>query len=110
MQQSDTIALIKNAVTSKQPQRWADLGCGSGTFTFALNGILSAGSHITAIDKQLQKLPLDFYKADFEKDDLPLSGLDGILMANSFHYVRDKQKLIKKTRTLFFIRSHIPYR
>lgn len=99
MQQSDAINLIQKAITSDQPQRWADLGCGSGTFATALNNILPTGSHITAIDKQTQNVPVDFLKADFAKDDLPLSNLDGILMANSIHYVRDKQKLIKKLET-----------
>lgn len=102
MQQSDATALIQNATTGGQPQRWADLGCGSGTFTLALNSILPAGSHITAIDKQAQYLP-NFIKANFEKDDLPLTSLDSILMANSLHYIRDKQKLIKKLEGYFSV-------
>jgi ubiquinone/menaquinone biosynthesis C-methylase UbiE len=101
MKQSDAIALIQNAITTDQAQHWADLGCGSGTFTFALNSILPTGSYITAIDKQTQNLPLDFLKADFAKDDLPLSNLNGILMANSIHYIRDKTKLIKKLEAYF---------
>jgi hypothetical protein len=96
MQQSDAITLIQKAITSDQPQRWADLGCGNGTFTMTLKSILPTGSHITAVDKQTQNLPVEFLKTNFEKDELPLSNLDGILMANSFHYIRDKQNLIKK--------------
>ena len=103
MEQTEAVNLIQKAITSSQPQRWADLGCGSGTFTMALNNVLPAGSHITAVDKQTQNLPVDFLKADFAKDDLPLSNLDGILMANSFHYIRDKAKLIKKLETYFSI-------
>lgn len=101
MQQSDAINLIQKAITSNQPQRWADLGSGTGTFTTALNNILPSGSHITAIDKQSQQLPVDFIKANFANDDLPLINLDGILMANSIHYIRDKQRLIKKLETYF---------
>jgi ubiquinone/menaquinone biosynthesis C-methylase UbiE len=100
MDQNKAISLIQNAITDDQPQRWADLGCGAGTFTMALNNTLPAGSHLTPIDKQTQNLP-NFLKANFEKDDLPLSNLDGILMANSIHYIRDKQKLIKKLETYF---------
>lgn len=103
MDQTNAISLIQNAITNEQPQRWADLGCGSGTFTLALNSILSAGSHLIAVDKQSQRLPVEFLKANFEKDDLPLTGLDGILMANSFHYIRDKQKLIKKLEGYFSV-------
>jgi len=101
MQQSEAIHLIQNAITGQQPQRWADLGSGSGTFTLALQSLLSPGSQLTAVDKQSQKLPLTFIKADYEKDDLLLSDLDGILMANSLHYIRDKTKLIKKLEAYF---------
>jgi len=99
MQQAEAISLVQKAIIGVQPQRWADLGCGSGAFTLALQSILPAGSHVTAVDKQNQKLPVDFIKADFEKDDLGLADLDGIVLANSFHYVRDKKKLIKKLET-----------
>jgi ubiquinone/menaquinone biosynthesis C-methylase UbiE len=101
MKQADAIALLQGAIISDQPQRWADLGCGSGMFTFALQSLLSPGSRITAIDKQTQKLPVDFIKADFENDDLPLFGLNGVLMANSIHYVSDKTRLIKKLENYF---------
>jgi hypothetical protein len=101
MQPSDAAALIQKAITTNQPQRWADLGSGNGTFTIALYNMLPAGSHITAIDKQSQQFPVNFLKANFEKDELPLTALDGILMANSFHYIRDKQKLVKKLETYF---------
>ncbi len=100
MDQTQAVSLIQNAITSDQPQQWADLGCGAGTFTLALNSILPACSQLTPIDKQTQNLP-NFFKANFEKDDLPLSGLDGILMANSIHFIRDKTKLIKKLESYF---------
>lgn len=34
--------------------------------------------------------------ADFETDDLPFDAVDGILMANSLHYVQKKEQLIRK--------------
>ncbi|HTD98519.1 MAG TPA: methyltransferase domain-containing protein [Mucilaginibacter sp.] len=101
MKPPEAITLIQKAITGNQPQRWADLGSGNGTFSIALNSILPTGSHITAIDKQAQKLPVDFLQADFEKDDLNLTGLDGILLANSLHYIRDTTKLIKKLEAYF---------
>jgi len=101
MDQTKAISLIQKAITGDQPQRWVDLGSGSGTFTLALQSLLPIGSHLTAVDKQSQKLSVDFLKANFEKDDLPLFDLDGILMANSLHYVRDKTKLIKKLEAYF---------
>ena len=39
---------------------------------------------------------IDFIKADFEKFDFSFSNLDGILMANSLHYVKDKNALINR--------------
>ncbi|MES2063448.1 MAG: methyltransferase domain-containing protein [Bacteroidota bacterium] len=101
MEQADAIYLIQKAITGTSPQKWADLGSGSGTFTLALQTLLPEGSNLTAIDKQNQNLPVPFIKADFEKDKLPLTELDGILMANALHYTSDKTELIKKLETYF---------
>lgn len=104
---------------SPAPQLWLDLGCGTGLFTMALANYLPKGSHIIAIDineRSLKQLPsqvngilIDTLKADFINDDLQVKDADGILMANSLHYVRDKelflQKLIhfSKTNNLFLL-------
>lgn len=103
MKQQEAINLIEKAIPhSDKPQIWADLGCGSGTFTNALARLLPSGSHIYAVDGQSQNFPkvignnvsIDFIKADFEKFDFDFSNLDGILMTNSLHYVKDKRLLI----------------
>ncbi|MBK7740560.1 MAG: class I SAM-dependent methyltransferase [Saprospiraceae bacterium] len=60
---------------------------------------LPESSKITAIDKVLQHFPetmgnsinIDFRVGDFENESLPLQHLDGIMMANSLHYVSDKE-------------------
>ena len=104
MSDEDAISLIKKAVSAHEPQVWADLGCGTGTFTKALNSLLPAGSHITAVDREKQRLNLlnvDFLRANFERDDLKLSGLDSILMANAIHYVAEKAALIRKLEPMF---------
>lgn len=106
MQLSDAITLIQSAAIQEKPAGWADLGCGSGTFTRALASLLPVDSHIYAVDKtrqQIQPVPqknvsIHFYKADFSKDLLPFSSLNGILMANALHYVRDKMPLLKKLK------------
>lgn len=103
MKEADAIALIKTGIDTTNLQHWADLGCGSGTFTQALAHLLQQGSTITAIDTQQQKFspPIHFIQANFETGDLPLSGLDGILMANSFHYIKNKSQLIQKLESYF---------
>lgn len=103
MKQTDAIALISKGIEIGAPQRWADLGCGSGTFTAALLRLLPAGSQIEAIDRQRQQLniPVGFTMANFETDDLKLTALNGILMANSLHYVKDQKKLIAKLEAYF---------
>ena len=91
------------------PQYWADLGCGSGVFTEALANVLPSQSSIVGVDKMHHTLnekmgnqvSVIFKKADFMSNDLPITTLDGILMANAFHFVKDKESLIKKLETQF---------
>lgn len=102
----DAITLIKHDdITFSNKSVWADLGCGSGLFTYALANLLATGSTIYAWDKSntpLSGLPNPHQvsvkpgQLDFVKEVLPTSGLDGILMANSLHYVRDKPAFLEK--------------
>jgi SAM-dependent methyltransferase len=110
MTQRDAIALIDHpGLRAATPTHWADLGCGSGTFTLALAALLPPGSTIEAIDlrpgfvRQTTSAGVTIIprSADFVADDLGLTGLDGILMANSLHYVRDKPTLLQKLRTYY---------
>ena len=100
----DAINLIKHpAISVAQNARWVDLGCGSGLFTYALANLLQTGSTILAIDKSkvnlhVQPNPnniiIDTKQLDFTKAPLPIDTLDGILMANSLHFVADKINFI----------------
>ena len=109
MDLKDAIALIKHAHFSGQGQRiWADLGCGAGLFTYALANLLETGSTVYAWDKgpiALSRLANPHHvnikpgQLDFLEDELPVSGLDGILMANSLHYVANKTAFIEKIST-----------
>jgi ubiquinone/menaquinone biosynthesis C-methylase UbiE len=107
MQTEDAIALITGAVDHRMvPQTWAELGSGSGTFTKALASLLPTTSTIHAIDRQMQTLPkryknadIHFKQADFEKDSIDLNNLNGILLANALHYVKDQQSLMAKLAT-----------
>ena len=89
----------------KEKSVWADLGCGDGLFTNALSHLLIEGSLIYAVDKNKNALKkvetkneiaVDKFAFDFVNDDLPFTNLSGILMANSFHFIKDKNAFIKK--------------
>jgi trans-aconitate methyltransferase len=100
----DAIDLILFPV-NEEVQIWADLGCGSGLFTKALASLLPRRSIIHAVDvdaKALQKIPKEYNGVsietsvmDFSSGELALQPLDGILMANSLHYVKDKEPFLK---------------
>lgn len=95
------------------PQYWADLGCGSGVFTEALANLLPAQSRIVGVDRAHHTLKIEmgnrvnitFQKADFVSDDLSFITVDGILIANALHFVKDKENLIKKLEKNFKIVS-----
>ncbi|MBN8790138.1 MAG: class I SAM-dependent methyltransferase [Terrimonas sp.] len=108
MEIAQAIALIKNGIDSTIAQTWADFGCGAGTFTYALAECLPAGSIIYAIDAVQQNLAayrnnikINFEKANFEKDVLQLPLLDGILMANALHYVKEQNIFLEKAAQYF---------
>jgi ubiquinone/menaquinone biosynthesis C-methylase UbiE len=106
MDRSDLIALLRAGVTTKGG-RWADLGAGDGAFTFALAELLGPGAQISAVDRDsgsLKRLasaadgaPIETVVADFTRP-LNLSGLDGVVMANSLHFVREKAPVLASVR------------
>lgn len=112
MELSTALALIKKGIsTSTESQVWADLGAGTGLFTRALSNLLPVGSTIYAIDRDSKaiagitissdKIILKKISTDFVNDPLELEPLDGILMANALHFVRDKELFLRKIqRTL----------
>lgn len=104
----DAITLIQAADISKTSSAtWADLGCGSGMFTYALAQLLAPQSTIYAVDRSVQQLQpttsnnvgVVFRQADFIREVLAFPPLDGILMANALHYVQDKASLIERLKT-----------
>ena len=107
MKVSDATTLIKPGIPDKIKNTvWADLGCGSGIFTTALASLLGDFAIIYAVDKEHQdlgieaagKIKIEFIRLDFINDALPFSNVDGILMANAFHYVKDKPAVIDKLK------------
>lgn len=91
---------------------WADLGSGSGAFTLALADLLGPTAHIYTVDKDKSALreqervmtsrfpatTIHPLAADFTHP-LALPPLDGIVMANSLHFVREKQTVLQLVRS-----------
>jgi ubiquinone/menaquinone biosynthesis C-methylase UbiE len=108
MELKQAIELIRTPYLDNiTPQTWADLGAGTGLFTRALAHLIGDNSTIYAVDRngadlqQIQtpaQVSLKTLKADFTRDPLHLSGLTGILMANSLHFVQNKFSFIDKLR------------
>ena len=107
MQLRDAIAMLAGSgVEALGPTVWADLGCGDGLFTRALADLLAAGSMIHAMDidsSALRALPsshkgtrITTHRGDFVSDTWPFTGLDGILMANSLHYVENQAAFVRR--------------
>jgi SAM-dependent methyltransferase len=104
---ADHVSLLRPAVTERRGQ-WADLGSGQGAFTLALADLLDKGGAIYSVDKDTGALALQeqamrarfahiavhYIGADFRRR-LPMPALDGIVMANSLHFVRDKQPVVE---------------
>jgi trans-aconitate methyltransferase len=110
MQLSVAKALIINGIQGRTfPQQWMELGSGTGLFTQALSEILPPTSTITAVDKDrsaLTKIQLSnavellTIASDFNS--LPdVSQQDGILMANSLHYVKEQVNFLSRLRTRY---------
>jgi SAM-dependent methyltransferase len=104
-------ALIRTPLVDwARPQSWCDLGCGTGTFTEALAGLLAPGSMIYAVDrdqKVLQLIPdqtngsnVQTIFGDISSPTLRLPAVDGILMANSLHFVRAQVSLLTRLVSL----------
>jgi SAM-dependent methyltransferase len=101
--------LVGSGVGQLGATTWADLGCGDGTFTRALALLVGPGSVVHAVDvdrARLRAIPasegevrIATHAADFTCQPWPFADrLDGILMANSLHYVRDQRAFLERCR------------
>jgi ubiquinone/menaquinone biosynthesis C-methylase UbiE len=109
MELSVAVHLIeKGIVQSDRPQQWADLGAGSGLFTRALLTLLPPASLIHAVDqddkalsslrKESKSDQVKTHVLNFEHDDLPFSKLDGLLLANALHFVKDQKTFLMNVK------------
>lgn len=128
MNHTDHVNLLRPANLS-DGGAWADLGAGSGAFTLALRELAGGDAAIYAVDKNraslneleqayrvrfgstlrhaqgsasnLHLLPKDFsLRLDASTGSAQrLPPLDGVLMANSLHFFKDKEKILRHVKT-----------
>lgn len=105
MDLTTAVSLIRDGVTDGTPQTWADLGAGKGMFSEGLASVLASG-RIIAVDKDQVALrtialenpsvTLELVVGDISQTTFPDGSLDGIVMANSIHYIRDKGDCLRR--------------
>ena len=111
MNHADHVRLLAGGVRQNEGGTWADLGAGSGAFTLALADLIGPHGVIHAVDRDrgaLAELRSSFvsavpqaevrtHVADFTRR-LELADLDGVVMANSLHFVDDKIPVVALVR------------
>ena len=111
MNTTEAVELI-TAAMPESGSTWADMGAGSGTFTRALARLLGPSSRIYAVDRDVRAVeslrrssakgtpPILPVLADLTRPfELPgLDGmlLDGMLIANTLHFVRDADVVLAR--------------
>ena len=108
MDHNDHVNLLRPA-NLNQNGIYADFGAGSGAFTLALRELVGLDATIYAVDKDRSSLnQLDsahrarFHSTlnllllpnDFSRP-LDIPPLDGVVMANSLHFFKDKEKILR---------------
>jgi ubiquinone/menaquinone biosynthesis C-methylase UbiE len=111
MNHEDHVNLLRQGIPG-QGGIWADLGSGTGAFTLALADLLGPSASIYSVDRDKSALKeqeramrtrfptvtVHYINADFTcRLDLP--PLDGIIMANSLHFVREKNAVVQLIRS-----------
>jgi len=110
MDHHDHVRLLRDGVEGGG-LTWADLGSGHGAFTVALADLLGPSGSIYSVDRDERALEVQLRAlrdafpnvsvtaliADFSRP-LELPPLDGIVMANSLHFERDKLATLRLVR------------
>lgn len=110
MDHHDHVHLLRNGIPEPGGV-WADLGSGGGAFTLALADLIGPTGEIYSVDKDAGVLrqqertmrtrfpgsTAHYIAADFTRK-LDVPTLDGIVMANSLHFVRKKEPVLQLVR------------
>jgi ubiquinone/menaquinone biosynthesis C-methylase UbiE len=110
MNHNDHVHLLQDGIPGTGGD-WADFGSGAGAFTLALADLIGPSGTIYSVDKdrgalreqeQAMKarfpgIAVQYINADFTQK-LALPPLDGIVMANSLHFLRKKDAMLQLVR------------
>ena len=111
MDHQDHVRLLRGGIPGPGGL-WADMGSGSGAFTLALAECMGAQGEIYSVDKdggalkrqqqamhsQYPEVTVHYLTADFTRP-LPLPPLDGIVLANSLHFLSQKDSTLQLLRS-----------
>jgi ubiquinone/menaquinone biosynthesis C-methylase UbiE len=111
MDHQDHVNLLRTGVTGPGGV-WADFGSGDGAFTLALAELIGPTGQIYSLDKHKGKLRRQeqamqerfpdvvqiYLQTDFTKK-AELPALDGLVMANSLHFIRNKERVVRLLRS-----------
>jgi ubiquinone/menaquinone biosynthesis C-methylase UbiE len=110
MDHADHVRLIRAGVEGAGP-RWLELGAGEGAFTLALADLLGPGGSILASDREVRVLRAAqaavrarFPEVELEArafdytDGIPYGPFDGVLAANTLHFVKDRDATLRAIR------------
>ncbi len=110
MDHNDHVFLLRKGVPNPGGI-WADFGSGAGAFTLALADLIGPTGSIYSVDKDRAALreqeramhsrfpgtTVSYIVGDFTRR-LELPPLDGIVMANSLHFLREKDAMLQLVR------------
>jgi SAM-dependent methyltransferase len=117
MNHADHVRLLRGGVLMGAEDApggiWADLGSGTGAFTLALADLIGPRGVIYSVDRDQRALAeqekimraraentaptVHYHVADFTRP-LDLPPLDGIVMANSLHFHRNKEPVVRSLK------------
>jgi ubiquinone/menaquinone biosynthesis C-methylase UbiE len=111
MNHDDHVYLLRKGIAAPGGI-WADFGSGGGAFTLALADLIGPTGEIYSVDKEgnalreqeramrsrFPKTSVHYLGADFTQR-LAIPPLDGVVMANSLHFLRKKEPMLQLVRS-----------
>lgn len=110
MNDRDALDLLRAAVPAADGEVWADLGAGDGVFSRALATLIGPAGRVIAVDTDARALAsirppfgaaarITTMAGDVTRP-LELPPLDGVVMANVLHFIRDAAGMLARVAGL----------